>query len=91
VLTYSSPDDVGDASTDSRQQQKKWKFEKPLGNRHADREVDEVCDPKHESNCEQMLPSGSTNKEAGKDSGLCLIRHKPDHVGLWIMSDQLSG
>jgi hypothetical protein len=45
VLTYSSPDDVGDASTDSRQQQKKWKFEKPLGNRHADREVDEVCDP----------------------------------------------
>ena len=69
MLTYSSPDDVGDASTDSRQQQKKWKIEKPLGNRHADREVDEVCDPKHESNCEQMLPSGSTNKEAGKDSG----------------------
>ena len=23
----------------------------------------------------------------GKDSGLCRIRHKPDHVGLWIMSD----
>ena len=70
MLTYSSPDDVGDASTDSRQQQKKWKFEKPLGNRHADREVDEVCDPKHESNCEQMLPSGSTNKESAKKSGV---------------------
>jgi hypothetical protein len=25
--------------------------------------------------------------EGGKDSGLCRIRHKPDHVGLWIMSD----
>jgi hypothetical protein len=25
--------------------------------------------------------------DLGKDSGLCLIRHKPDHVGLWIMSD----
>jgi hypothetical protein len=24
----------------------------------------------------------------GKDSGLCRIRHKLDHVGLWIMSDQ---
>jgi predicted site-specific integrase-resolvase len=21
----------------------------------------------------------------GKDSGLCRIQHKPDHVGLWIM------
>ena len=26
----------------------------------------------------------------GKDSLLCLIRHKPDNVGLWIMSDQVS-
>ena len=29
-------------------------------------------------------------QEGGKDSGLCRIRHKPDHVGLWIMSDQFS-
>jgi hypothetical protein len=28
--------------------------------------------------------------DGGKDSGLCRIRHKPDHVGLWIMSDQFS-
>ena len=27
-------------------------------------------------------------RDGGKDSGLCRIRHiKPDHVGLWIMSD----
>jgi hypothetical protein len=28
--------------------------------------------------------------DGGKDSGLCRIRHTPDHVGLWIMSDQFS-
>jgi hypothetical protein len=28
--------------------------------------------------------------EGGKDSGLCRIQHKPDHVGLWIMSDRFS-
>jgi hypothetical protein len=28
--------------------------------------------------------------EGGKDSGLCRIRHKPDHVGLCVMSDQVS-
>ena len=29
-----------------------------------------------------------TSKVGGKDSGLCRILHKLDHVGLWIMSDK---
>ena len=34
--------------------------------------------------------SASQDMDGGKDSGLCRIRHKPDHVGLWIMSDRFS-
>jgi len=33
---------------------------------------------------------GLRNTEGGKDSGLCRIRRKPDHVGLCVMSDQVS-
>jgi hypothetical protein len=37
-----------------------------------------------------QFPIKESCVESGKDSGLCRIQHKPDHVGLWIMSDQFS-
>jgi len=38
----------------------------------------------------QSIKDAMVGKEGGKDSGLCRIQHKPDHVGLWIMSDRSS-
>jgi uncharacterized protein YjbI with pentapeptide repeats len=41
-------------------------------------------------NNEEIRDVIDTITDGGKDSGLCRIRHKPDHVGLRGMSDQFS-
>jgi hypothetical protein len=43
--------------------------------------------PDHDSFLPLPLTLRKGHLGTGKDSGLCRIQHKPDHVGLWTMSD----